>query len=67
MILLPETSVILYGAAIIHRIFETNSGFDGIAHNGKCLISVFQEFAASIDKTFILAGGLGTGLSFYED
>ena len=33
------------------------------AHNGKSLISVFQEFFASIDK--ILAGRLGTGLPFY--
>ena len=29
------------------------------------LISVFQEFFASITKIFILAGGLGTRLSFY--
>ena len=36
-----------------------------IAHNGKGLISLFQEFSTSIDKAFILAGGLGTGLSFY--
>ena len=36
------------------------------AHNGKSLISVFQEFFASIDKIFILAGGLGTGLPFYR-
>ena len=35
-------------------------------HYGKILISVFQEFFASIDKIFILAGGLGTRLSFYE-
>ena len=26
----------------------------------------FQEFFASINKIFILAGGLGTRLSFYE-
>ena len=30
----------------------------GVAHCGKELISVFQEFFASIDKTFIFAGGL---------
>ena len=30
------------------------------------LISVFEEFFASIDKTLILAGGLGTRLSIYE-
>ena len=29
------------------------------------LISVFQEFSASVSKAFILAGGLGIGLSFY--
>ena len=32
-----------------------------IAHNGKSLISIFQEFCSSINKAFILAGGLGTG------
>ena len=37
-----------------------------IAHNGKSLISIFQEFSSSINKTFILAGRLGTRLSFYE-
>ena len=37
-----------------------------IAHNGKSIISVFQEFSASINKTFLLAGRLGTRLSFYE-
>ena len=30
--------------------------------HGKSLISVFQKFLASIDKVFILAGGLGTRL-----
>ena len=30
-----------------------------IAHNGKSLISIFQEFSSSIDKTFILGGGAG--------
>ena len=33
---------------------------------GKSSISVFQEFFASINKIFILGGGLGTRLSFYE-
>ena len=33
---------------------------------GKSLISVLQRFFASIDKIFILAGRLGTRLSFYE-
>ena len=35
-------------------------------HNGKSLISVFQEFSASINKTFILTGRQGTRLSSYE-
>ena len=30
------------------------------------LISAFQEFSASINKTFVFAGGLGTSLSFYR-
>ena len=38
-----------------------------IVHYEESLISAFQEFFASIKKTFILAGGLGTGLSFYGD
>ena len=33
---------------------------------GENFISVFQEFSANINKTFILAGRLGTRLSFYE-
>ena len=37
-----------------------------IAHYGKTLVSVFQEFFASVNKTFILAGRLSTWLSFYE-
>ena len=32
----------------------------------KSLIAVFWKFFASIDKTFIFAGGLDTSLSFYE-
>ena len=36
-----------------------------MAHNRKSLISVFQQFSASINKAFILAGGLAAGLSFY--
>ena len=38
-----------------------------IAHYGKSLISVFQEFFANINnKIFILAGRLSTRLFFYE-
>ena len=33
-------------------------------HNEKILISVFQEFSASINS-FHFGGGLGPGLSFY--
>ena len=31
----------------------------GVAHSGKSLISVFEEFSSSIDETIILAGGTG--------
>ena len=37
-----------------------------MTHRGKGLISVFQEFSASIGKPFILVGRLGARLSFYE-
>ena len=37
----------------------------GVAHSGKSLISVFQDFFASINKNFILTVGLGAALSFY--
>ena len=36
------------------------------AHCGKGLIAIFRDFFASINEIFILAGGLGTRLSFYE-
>ena len=52
---------------ITHKIFKTNSSFFcEIAHYGKSFISVFEEFSASINKTFILAARLGTRLLFYE-
>ena len=37
----------------------------GVVHSGKDLVSVFQGFSASTGEAYILAGGLGTGLSFY--
>ena len=37
----------------------------GVAYSGGGLVSVFQEFSSSIGRAFILAGALGTGLSFY--
>ena len=43
---------------IIHKIFEVNYR--------KSLISVFKEFFPGINKSFILAGRLGTRLSFEE-
>ena len=37
------------------KIFEKNSSFScEIAHYEKILISIFQEFFSSINKTFIL-------------
>ena len=37
----------------------------GVAYSGGGLVSIFQEFSSSIGGAFILAGALGTGLSFY--
>ena len=37
-----------------------------IGNYGKSLISVFQEFSASINKIFILAVTMSTRLLFYE-
>ena len=37
-----------------------------MAHYRKYLISVFQQFFASVDKIFLLGGRLGTGLYFHE-
>ena len=37
-----------------------------IAHIGKSLISIFQEFSPSININFIFARRLDTELSFYE-
>ena len=54
----------MFPKAIIDKIFEKSSGCE-IAHCGKSLFSVFQEFFASIDKTFAFAGRLGARLSFY--
>ena len=53
--------------AIIYKIFEINFGFHAKnVHYGKSLISVFQEFFASINNFRIYAGRLGTRLLFYE-
>ena len=48
------------GPTIIHKIFEMFSC--EIAPYGKSSRSIFQEFLASIEKIFILAGRLGTSL-----
>ena len=50
-----------------HKISEANSSFHvKYGYSGKSLISTFQEFSSSVGKTFVLAGRLGAGLSFYE-
>ena len=38
----------------------------GVAHCVRGLFAIFLGFYATIDKIFILAGGLGTRVSFYE-
>ena len=46
--------------------FETKLSFPcEIANDGECLISVFKDFFASIDKILILGGRLASRLSFY--
>ena len=66
LVLKKNPSRITIGRTIIHRVFETNSSFPReIAHCGKSSISIFQEFFASVQKIFILAGGLRTRLSFH--
>ena len=34
-----------------------------MSHSGKNLVSCVQEFSASINKSFILVGGIGAGSS----
>ena len=55
----------LAGPTISPGISEINSFSCEVAHEGKSLISVFQEFFTSISKFFNLVGALGTRLSFY--
>ena len=53
---------------ISYRIFETGSSFrggQGTAGGGGGLAAVFRDFFASASEIFILAWGLGAGLSFY--
>ena len=50
-------AIVLFETTTIHKIFETNSSFH-VAQYRKNLVSVFQEFFASINKIFILAGRL---------
>ena len=56
-------TALVAGTRIIHKISEFSCE---ITHYGKSLISDFQEFFDSINKTSILAGGLGTTLSLYD-
>ena len=55
----------LAGPTTSPGISEINSFSCGVAHRGESLISVFQEFSASMNKFFNLVGVLGTRLSFY--
>ena len=48
-----------------HGIFETGSGHRVKWDTAGGVVSVFQEFSASIGKAFILARALGAGLAFY--
>ena len=48
-----------------HKIFETNSSFHVKQRKREKFSFCFQEFSASRKKIFILARGLGIGLSFY--
>ena len=48
------------------KIFKPNSSFCVKAQYSKTLITIFQNFFASINKNFIFAGRIDTRLSFYE-
>ena len=53
-----------------YRIFGTGSSFRGgqgtaAGGGGRGLTAVFRDFFASASEIFILAWGLGAGLSFY--
>ena len=54
----------IFNSNFLHKFLRELWFSWGIAHSGKSLISIFQEFSSSIGKAFILAGGLGAGLSF---
>ena len=57
----------LLRAAVARGVSGAGSGF-GVGWRtagGEGLVSVFQGFSASAGGAFILAGGLGAGLSFY--
>ena len=48
-----------------HSVFETDSSYRVGWGTAGGVVSVFQEFSASIGKAFILARALGAGLAFY--
>ena len=48
----------LFLKTTMDKIFKTSSRF--------CIIPIFQEFFASIDKIFVLGGRLHTTLQIYE-
>ena len=49
---------------ISYKMFETNSSFHVKQRTKREVF--FQTFFASIGKIFILAGAMGTRISFYE-
>ena len=55
-------------SAVGYRISETSSGFrvgERTAEGVGGLIAIFRDISASASEIFVLASGLGTGLSFY--
>ena len=53
-----------FNATAMDRIFEKKLFSYEIAHYRKILISIFQQFLASMNKMFILEGRLGTRIQF---
>ena len=51
----------------ISNATTTDNVLDKMVHYEKSLLSLFQAFFASIDNILVLAGKLGTRLTFYED
>ena len=58
---MPINTLLNLKTTIIHKIFEKLKFSCEIAHYGKSLNSIFQEFLPSINKIFILEGRLALG------